>query len=69
MDDEDEDNTLTTAEDVEQGILDALADWEIVESISTFEDRGVLTRDRGVVVRMGDGTEFQVTIVQSRTGR
>jgi hypothetical protein len=35
--------------------------------ISTFEQVGMLTRDRGLVVRLGDGkrreSEFQVTIV------
>ena len=37
-------------------------------SVTTYEDAGVLTRNRGLVVRMADGTEFQVQIVQSRAG-
>jgi len=37
-----------------------------IERISTFDEAGVLTRDRGVVVQTSDGAEFQVTIVQSR---
>ena len=37
-----------------------------VASIRTFEEAGVLTRNRGVVVRCNDGAEFQVQIVQSR---
>jgi hypothetical protein len=35
-------------------------------SLDTFEGAGVLTRNRGLVVRLSDGSVFQVTIVQSR---
>ena len=31
----------------------------------SFEDEGVLTTDRGLVVKVGD-TEYQLTIVRSR---
>ena len=34
-------------------------------SVETFEDRGVLTTNRGLVVAMENGTEFQITIVES----
>jgi hypothetical protein len=34
-------------------------------SVSTYADAGVLTRNRGLVVRIGE-SEFQVTIVRSR---
>ena len=37
-----------------------------VESIQTFEDAGVLTMNKGLVIRLKDHREFQVTIVQSR---
>jgi hypothetical protein len=33
--------------------------------VKTFEDAGLLTRDRGIVLTLEDGSEFQVTIVQS----
>jgi len=33
----------------------------------TFEEKGVLTRDRGLVVSFGDGREFQLTVVRSRS--
>jgi hypothetical protein len=33
--------------------------------VSTFEDVGLLTRNKGIVVRIGDA-EFQVTVVRSR---
>ena len=37
--------------------------------VSSFKVGGYLTRDRGVVVRLVDGTEFQVTVVQARGSR
>lgn len=36
--------------------------------IDTFEEAGVLTRNKGLVVRLKDGTEFQLTVVKSRSG-
>lgn len=33
--------------------------------VATFEEEGVLTRNRGLVVRIG-ASEFQITIVRSR---
>ena len=36
------------------------------ERIKTFDRAGVLTRDAGLVITTDDGSEFQVTIVQSR---
>lgn len=40
-----------------------------IESVGTYEEAGVLTRDAGFVIRMGDGGEFQLTIVRSKGGR
>ena len=37
-----------------------------IARVQTFEEAGLLTNNRGVVVRMRDGMEFQVTIVKSR---
>jgi hypothetical protein len=37
-----------------------------VSASSSFSDRGLLTCDEGVVIRLEDGSEFQVTVVQSR---
>ena len=37
-----------------------------ISRVQTFEEAGLLTGNRGVVVRTRDGREFQVTIVQSR---
>lgn len=36
------------------------------QSAQTFEAAGVLTQDRGVMVRMSDGSEFTLTIGRYR---
>ena len=36
------------------------------ERISTFKEAGVLTRNEGLVFRLTDGSEFQVTVVKAR---
>lgn len=41
----------------------------VVKSIETFQERQIMTRDRGLVITMEDGTEFQVTIVKSKERR
>ena len=35
-------------------------------SVRTFEDAGVMTYDKGLVITTEDGSEFQITICQSR---
>jgi hypothetical protein len=37
-----------------------------IKRILTFERAGLLTRNRGLVLTMADGSEFQITIVQSK---
>lgn len=39
------------------------------QRITTFEDEGMLTHDRGLVVRCVGGDEFQLTIVRSKRGK
>ncbi len=41
----------------------------VVRKIVSFEDAGLLTHDRGVVISLRDGSEFQVTIAQSGSYR
>ena len=41
-------------------------DLDEARSILSFEDAGVLTSDEGLVLKMANGTEFQITIRQSR---
>jgi hypothetical protein len=37
-----------------------------VRDVLTYEEAGMLTRNNGLVVRISDGSEFQITIVKSR---
>lgn len=39
-----------------------------VTRVSTFEEAGVLTNNRGLVVKLADGTKFQITVVEDRRG-
>ena len=41
-------------------------DAELIENMSTFYEDGLITSNDGIVIKMLDGTEFQVTIKQSR---
>jgi len=37
-----------------------------VEGLRTFEEAGLLTSNEGLVARLSDGSEIQITIVKSR---
>lgn len=37
-----------------------------LDQVGTFEEKGVLTNNKGIVLRLQDGREFQISIVQSR---
>lgn len=37
-----------------------------VSNIKTYAEAGILTRDSGLVLQMEDGSEFQITIKQSK---
>jgi hypothetical protein len=39
--------------------------WENLR-VNTFEEAGVLTYNKGLVIALPDGREFQLTIVRSR---
>lgn len=57
-------------EEFETFLSDAISDYAeengpVRTRIRTFGDDGVLTNNKGLVVRVGDA-EFQVTIVRSR---
>jgi hypothetical protein len=58
------------AEHIEDAIYnreeDVKFDGPYVDDITTFEDFGMLTKNKGLVIKMEDGSEFQITIVKSR---
>ena len=39
--------------------------WENCR-VQTFDEAGVMTYNKGLVITLPDGTEYQLTIVQSR---
>ena len=34
--------------------------------VATYEEAGMLTRNEGLVLKVEDGSEYQITIVQSK---
>ena len=66
--------TIRTDADLEDALVRALNwqdndAWEAIEegtrSAQAYSDAGILTRDKGLVLRMASGAEFQITIVRS----
>lgn len=37
-----------------------------ISSVRSFREAGVMTNNNGLVVRLANGEEFQITVVQSR---
>jgi hypothetical protein len=68
------DTMVRTEQDFEECLKDILLDQETLEAedgpevsqVDTFENAGILTRNRGLVVRLRNGAEFQLCIVQSQ---
>ncbi|MEN6385967.1 MAG: hypothetical protein ABFD79_12330 [Phycisphaerales bacterium] len=52
--------------DIQEIITDAISDQDGITRVRTFEEAGVLTTNNGLVIRTEDGSEFQITIIQSR---
>ncbi len=40
--------------------------FEEFDMVRTFEDAGVLTQNKGLVLYMADGSEFQLRLVRSK---
>lgn len=56
--------------DLQQYLMDVF-DWSSNEdgeitSMETFEERGLMTSNNGIVIKMRDGSEFQLQIVKSK---
>jgi hypothetical protein len=63
------DSSDYTEEQIEQALRQALEEPEeyaeeplTLATISTYDDAGILTRDRGLVLRTPSGSEYQITI-------
>jgi hypothetical protein len=37
-----------------------------IEEVLSYEDAGVMSSNTGLVLRMADGSEFQIRVIQSR---
>ena len=71
---EDYENTEVTEDTLQDGLMELISEvaddsfgigWETAR-VRTFEEAGVMTYNKGLVISLPDGTEFQLTIVQSR---
>ena len=68
------DGDTFTEEDLQDGLAQLITgDWTYGSEIcwenmrvETYEQAGVMTYNKGLVLILPDGTEFQLTIVQSR---
>jgi hypothetical protein len=55
---------LTSPED-SQALVDEAGLGEL-ESVMSYEEAGLLTTDKGFVIRLHSGEEFQVRVIQSK---
>lgn len=50
----------------EEQLREDFESLEWVDSVYTFDEAGLLTRNKGLVIKTEDGSAFQITIVKSR---
>ena len=71
---EEYENTEVTEDTLQDGLMELISEaaddsfgigWEDAR-VRTFEDAGIMTYNKGLVISLPDGSEFQLTIVQSR---
>jgi len=69
----DTEQTTYTTTTIERILLEGLElgefsaeDIDEVRDLRSFLDAGIMTSNRGLVLTMMDGTEFQLSIVQSK---
>ena len=69
-----ENEAQVTEDTLQDGLMELISEaaddsfgigWEDAR-VRTFEDAGVMTYNKGLVISLPDGSEFQLTIVQSR---
>ena len=69
-----ENEAQVTEDTLQDGLMELISEaaddsfgigWENA-GLRTFEQAGVMTYNKGLVISLPDGTEFQLTIVQSR---
>ena len=68
-----EDEAQFTEETLQDGLRELITEgydsmdicWENLR-VQTYEQAGVMTYNKGLVITLPDGSEYQLTIVQSR---
>ena len=68
-----EDETQFTEETLQDGLRELITEgydsyeicWENLR-VQTYSEAGVMTYNKGLVITLPDGSEYQLTIVQSR---
>lgn len=50
----------------EEDLWPAIGEGDFIKSVRSFADVGMLTKNLGLVVKLEDGSEFQLTIVKSK---
>ena len=43
-------------------LIDYMSEHEFVRRVATYQEAGILTNDKGLVVTMPDGAHYQITI-------
>lgn len=51
---------------LQDALYSFIAEGHTITKIRTFQDAGLLTNNEGLVVTAEDGSQFQITVVQSR---
>ena len=57
---------LFAREDADDPLADLAERTDGIRQICTYDDVGMMTTDKGLVIECDDGTELQLTIVQSK---
>lgn len=53
-------------EELYQKLFESKSEYLDIRSALSFEEAGLFTENAGLIVKLGDGSEFQITIVESR---
>ena len=59
-------NEQEFVEYLDEALLFASEEDGTIIGSATFQDVGMMTMNKGLVVRMSDGSEFQITVVKSK---
>lgn len=51
---------------IDQPVVSGDDDWDVNDiSVKTYEEAGILSRNSGLVIRLQDGSEWQLTLVRT----